>query len=367
MQPGNEMFIISKRAKCSVVLRNAASLIVALTVTRAAIAAAVPTVAEVRADFHKLLDRPKVPLAPTAKAETRGQFAWERGAFHSEANQAVPFLLVKPALQQANLPAVIVLHGTGGDKESVAGLSEALADRGMLAVAIDARYHGGRIPGGADRSEQYQDAIIGAWHEKNVAKLQHPFYFDTVYDLWRTVDYLQSRKDVDPQRIGMIGISMGGIETWMAAATDERVRAVVPAIAVQSFRWSLENEQWQGRAATIGRAHQVAASDLGEPAVNSKAVRALWNKVIPGILDEFDCPSMLRVIAPRPMLILSGEKDPNNPLGGAKLAFAAAEEAYKNAQASDRLKIDVAKGIGHAIPQEQMRMALDWLEHWLKQ
>ena len=253
---GNKAMLI--RTRFSHFFLGIAAILAAGAVShRAAMAAA--SVADIRSHFHKLVDRPKTALSPTVKTENRGQLVWERGAFHSEPGQTVPFLVVRPASVPGTLPAVIVLHGTGGDKDDVSEICEALAGRGILALAIDARYHGERVPGGADGSEQYQDAIIRAWHEKNTAKQEHPFYFDTVYDLWRTVDYLESRKDVDAQRIGMIGISMGGIETWLAAATDERVRVVVPAIAVQSFRWSLENEQWQGRAATIGRAHQVVA------------------------------------------------------------------------------------------------------------
>src|SRR5579862_2816347 len=122
----------------------------------------------------------------------------------------------------------------------------------------------------------------------------------------------------------MIGFSMGGIETWLAAAVDDRVKVAVPAIGVQSFRWSLEHERWQGRANTIKAAHEAAAKDLGEAQVNAKVCRALWSKVIPGILDQYDCPSMIRLFAPRPLLILNGENDPNCPLDGARLAFAAA-------------------------------------------
>ena len=62
------------------------------------------------------------------------------------------------------------------------------------------------------------------------------------------------------------------------------------------------------------------------------------------------------------MLILNGELDPNNPLPGAKLAFASAERAYKEANAEDRLKIVVAKGVKHAVTDEEQRTALDWFE-----
>ena len=44
----------------------------------------------------------------------------------------------------------------------------------------------------------------------------------------------------------MIGISMGGIETWLAGAVDDRVKVAVPAISVQSFRWSLDNDALAG-------------------------------------------------------------------------------------------------------------------------
>ena len=47
--------------------------------------------------------------------------------------------------------------------------------------------------------------------------------FETVADLFRTLDYLETRPDVDARRIGMIGVSMGGQETWITAALDPRV------------------------------------------------------------------------------------------------------------------------------------------------
>jgi fermentation-respiration switch protein FrsA (DUF1100 family) len=163
----------------------------------------------------------------------------------------------------------------------------------------------------------------------------------------------------------MIGFSMGGIQTWLAASVDERIKVAVPAISVQSFRWSLENNAWQGRARTIRDTHAAVAADLGEPAVNERVCRELWNKVVPGILDQFDCPSMLRLFAPRPLLIVNGETDPNCPISGAQIAFAAAEAAYQEADAEERLKIMVAADTAHKVTDEQRAAALDWLESWL--
>src|SRR5262249_6471679 len=133
-------------------------------------------------------------------------------------------------------PVVIVLHGTGGNKEGQLPLVRELAAKGFVAVAIDGRYHGERTKAGKGSAE-YQEAILRAFREQR----EHPFFFDTVWDVMRLVDYLGTRDDVDPKRIGLIGFSKGGIETYLAAAVDERIAAAVPCIGVQSFRWAMEH------------------------------------------------------------------------------------------------------------------------------
>lgn len=339
-----------------------------LLATRQAVA---PPPAEVKASFLKLLDRPRVPLDVKGdKVTSKGDLVAETLSFATEArpdggSERVPTLVVRPAEDSKRRPAVILLHGTGGNKEGMRPWLDDLARRGFVAVAIDGRYHGGRSREGRG-SVAYNAAIVRAWRAKPGEPQEHPFYYDTCWDIWRTVDYLQSRPDVDPDRIGLLGISKGGIETWLAGAVDDRIKVAVPAIAVQSFRWSLDNEKWQGRAKTIAAAHDAAAKDLGEPAVNAKVCRALWDKIIPGMLGPYDCPSMLRLFAGRPLLILGGTEDPNCPIGGARLAIASAEAAYRDAGASDRLKVMVAEGVGHTVTGDQRDAAVEWLVRWLK-
>jgi dienelactone hydrolase len=346
-------------------------LLVAPAVVRGQVPETYPPPAEVRAAFKKLLDRPVVApnVRPGDAKPLAGGLTAERFTFASErkpdgTTERVPVLLVKPTAS-GRLPAVIVLHGTGGSKDKMQDWLIDLAKRGIVGVAIDARYHGDRS-GGAKGKEAYERAITRAWRAKPGEPQEHPFYLDTVWDLWRAVDVLRDRPDVDPARIGMLGISMGGIETWLAAAADERVAVAVPAIAVQSFRWGLDHDRWQGRAKTIQRAHDAAAKDLGEPAVNARVCREVWAKVIPGMTGQFDCPSMTRLFAGRPLLILNGDQDPNCPIDGARLAFASADAAYRQANAADKLKIMVAEGVGHKVTAKQRAAALDWLVRWLK-
>jgi dienelactone hydrolase len=329
--------------------------------------------AQVRADFLKLLDRPRVPLDAKSKPDQayRGlpvehvDFATEKhpdGTF-----ERVPALVIRPeGLKPGERrPGVIVLHGTGGNKEGNRTWLERLASRGFVAIAIDGRYHGERS-GGEKGTKAYNEAVVEAWRAKPGEPQAHPFFYDTCWDIWRTIDYLQTRPDVDPERIGMYGTSKGGIETWLAAAVDERVKVAVPAIGVQSFRWSLEHGRWQARANTIKEAHEAAAKDLGEPSVNERVCRELWNKVIPGILDEFDGPSMLRLFAGRSLLILNGDHDPNCPLEGAEIAFTSAKAAFHAAGEDQHFQAIVARDTGHSVTKEQQDAAVDWFVRWLK-
>ena len=331
-----------------------------------------PTPTEAKAAFLRLLDRPKVPLDPKTKESLRdgkGLIA-ERVEFSSEKHpdgivEHVPALVVRPEVVEGKRPAVIVLHGTGGNKEGGRSWLDDLAKRGIIGIAIDGRFHGERA-GGAKGAEAYNAAIVRAWKSKPGEPQTHPLYLDTCWDVWRTVDYLQSRPDVDPDRIGLIGISKGGIETWLAASVDDRIKVAVPAISVQSFRWSLDNDQWQGRARTINDAHLAAARSLGKSKVDAEVCKALWTKIIPGMLDQFDCPNLLPLFAGRALLIINGELDPNCPIEGAEVAFESARKAFKKAKADDKLKISVAKGVGHAVTPEQRALALDWFVRWLK-
>jgi cephalosporin-C deacetylase-like acetyl esterase len=329
--------------------------------------------AEVRASFKKLLDRPRVPLdvKVCSKKRLNDGSTHEYLTFASEKKpdgtiERVPTFLKHPANAKGKLPAVIVLHGTGGSISNAGVLSfiDDLAQRNIIGIAIDARYHGDRAAG-AKGATAYNQAILKAWQTKPGEPREHPFYYDTVYDLWRLVDYLETRDDIDTKRLGMIGFSMGGIQTYLAASVDERIKVAVPAIAVQSFRWSLENDQWQGRANTIRLAHQEAAKDLGEKEINQKVCRVLWNRIVSGFLDDYDCPSMLRLFAGRPLLIVSGTMDKNCPYDGAKIAIAAAEKAYKDANVQDRLSV-IVEEVGHTVTAKQRTAALDWFEKWLK-
>jgi dienelactone hydrolase len=323
---------------------------------------------EAKKAFLKLLDRPKVPadIQTISEPKEEGEFITEHFSFASEKKadgkiERVPVLLIRPK-KEGPLPAVIVLHGTGGTKESQRSWLMDLAKRDMIGVAIDARYHGERS-GGVKGSAAYVAAITKAW--RATENQEHPFYYDTCWDLWRLLDVLESRKEIDSKRIGMIGISMGGIQTWLSAAIDDRVQVAAPLIAVQSFRWSLDNNQWQGRAKTIQATHDAAAKDLNESMVNAKVCRVLWNKVIPGILTDFDCPNLLPLFANRSLFIANGAKDPNCPFEGTKIAIQEAEKAFGSKNRKEHLKVMI-QDVAHTVTPEARKETLEFVQKWLK-
>ena len=170
-----------------------------------------------------------------------------------------------------------------------------LADRGFMAIAIDGRYHGEREGEGGSLSTAYASVILKAYRTRG----ERPFFYDTVLDVMRLIDYLETRPDVDPTRIGLGGLSKGGIETYLAAAVDPRVAAAVAERAVQGFKWALDHGAWDSRAWTFRDALEATASE-SKTQVNAAFVRQFYDRVAPGIYGEFDAPAMLPLVAPRP-------------------------------------------------------------------
>ena len=318
-----------------------------------------------RKEFIQLIDRPKTALNPFVKIDSSSDLITEKGYIYSESTEKVPFLIYKQKVKSTEKrPVVICLHGTGGTKEGMKNILAKFSSLGFIAIAIDARFHGERRENVVGKT-QYIQAIVKAWQSKDLENPTFPLYYDTVYDLSQLTEYLKTRNDVDPQRIGMMGISMGGIEAWLAASINPDIKVTVPIISVQSFKWSLEHDRWKGRVGSIQEAHDQVVKDLHQQEVNKSNIALFWNKLIPGISDRFDCPSMLPLIAPRPLLVLNTENDPNCPLPGAEIAIRAAQKEYKRLKQEDKFKADIAPKELHTFVDYQAEMMYAFFKKWL--
>jgi predicted esterase len=316
-----------------------------------------PSDAQRKQDFLKLIRKPVLPLAARVETLPRERdLAVEQFWFSSDATHQIDALAYKPANASGRLPVVILLHGTGGRKESMEPLAQEFAKAGLLAVSMDGRYHGAQY-GPENGTPLYFKAMVDAYR----TGAEHPFLFDSVWDIMRLIDYLETRPDADSSRIGLIGLSKGGMEGWLAAAVDPRIHAVVPLISVQSFRYEVEHNAWQARIGSIGPAVSAAAEAAGIAKIDAEFARRFLDRVAPGLTSEFDGPAMLPLIAPRAMLAVNGEVDPRNPLASALNCAEILRAAYAKAGKPENFDMIVEKGVAHAVTPEAMDQARTWL------
>lgn len=130
------------------------------------------------------------------------------------------------------LPAVLCVHGHWKEAKQAPQVQArciGLAKHGFFVLAVDAFGAGERGVGEA----------LGEYHgEMTAATLfptGKPLSGIQVYENMRAVDYLQSRPEVDPEKLGITGASGGGNQTMYAGAWDTRFKAIVPVCSVGTY------------------------------------------------------------------------------------------------------------------------------------
>ena len=139
-------------------------------------------------------------------------------------------------------------------------------------------------------------------------------------ELSSALDYLAARPDVDADRIGVFGISMGATFGYWLAAVEPRIACVMHLCCFADFRELIATG-----------AHDLHGIYL----------------TIPGLLDIAGNGEIAGLIAPRPQLICIGDQDPLTPPRAVDLAFAANGAAYEAAGARDRLVLHREAETGH--------------------
>lgn len=126
----------------------------------------------------------------------------------------------EPIGRAGRRPGVVVLHILGADFALSRYMAARLADRGVSALFVKLPYYGERRPaGGAKR-------FLSADLERSVTSMRQG-----VLDVRRALAWLASRPDVDPNRLGVTGISLGGIISSLAAAADPGVESAAFLLA----------------------------------------------------------------------------------------------------------------------------------------
>ncbi|REE85277.1 dienelactone hydrolase [Paenibacillus taihuensis] len=269
-----------------------------------------------------------------------GSYTRQRIQIQTYSGLFMPVYVLIPKSYRADDGAVIALHGHGYGSKDIVGLNEdgttrtgdpgyekdfavQLVERGFLTVAPE-------LFGFGDRRLAEDSDKGNSCHRLSTFLLAMGQTMSgyRVYETLRCVDYLLTRDDVDAERIGAMGISGGGLVASFAAAVDDRISAVVVS----------------------GYANTFQASILTIP--------HCVDNFVPGLSLVAEMPDLLALIAPKPMLLESGTRDPIFPEHAVRAAYEKLRGVYGLLGVEERIVLDLFEG-EHEISGKQ---ALAWLQ-----
>lgn len=302
----------------------------------------------------KVLDafayRPE-PVEPKAEIVDRvdlGDYVREKVVFSTSPLFRVPAYVLIPKQLQKPAPAIVDLHSHGGmflfGKEKVTDLGENhptmvgyhernydgrptathWVRRGYVVITIDAFMFGERrylaaddAKYGWDRS-RYTEADVTHLNQqcrgkestlvKGLTLAGHTWPGIVTWDDMRTVDYLLTRPEVDPQRIGCVGVSFGGHRTLFLAGLDERIAA----------------------ACVVGFMSTV------RPMIRSHLDTHSFVHFVPHLHRYLDLPDVVSMMAPKPLMVQQCSQDKLFPLDGMQASVEKIAAVYAKAGVPER-------------------------------
>lgn len=289
--------------------------------------------------------RPDPKLVKVTAKEDMGDYSLERFEFFNGVDMTVKGILLIPKSRSGPVPAVIGLHGHGSSMASICTEERngqflgGLARRGYVVAAIDAAFNGERVgtgPAGPNFDK-------GAYpQELSLFKL----YLWQGRCLWGMmlreeqclIDYLQSRPEVDAQRIGCTGMSMGCTRSWWLAAIDDRIQAMA------------------GVACFTRYTELIAHGNLRSHGIYY---------FVPGVYRHFDTEAIMALIAPRPHLELSGDQDGGAPTEGVLVLEKKLDAIYRLYGKPENFRSVIYKDTAHEYLPEMRDEVTAWFEKHL--
>lgn len=282
-------------------------------------------------------DKEKVPLDVRYADEVKApRYVRKKLTYAAEKGDRVPAWLLVPVGLKAKAPAVLCLHQTvpiGKDEPVGLGKREELeyarhlAERGYVTLAPDYPSFG-EYPYDFAKSKFPSGSMKAIWN--NI----------------RAVDLLASLPEVDADRIGVIGHSLGGHNAMFTAAFDPRLKAVVSNCGFTSFpKYYGGNLKGWTSARYMPR---IAAVYQNKP------------ERMP-----FDFPEVVASFAPRAFLASSPLRDDNFEVSGVKDCIAAGRPVYELLGAKERLQANYPD-CGHSFPEDARKVAYEFLDRWVK-
>lgn len=281
----------------------------------------------------------RTPLQPVVTGTIeRDDFRVEKLYFQSRPGLYVTANLYLPPKVDSPAPAILYVCGHGKVKEGNISFGNKthyqhhgawFARHGFVCLTIDT-VQLGEIEGvhhGTYKLNQWWWNALG--------------YTPAGVEAWngiRAIDYLESRPEVDRERIGVTGRSGGGAYSWWIAALDDRVKVAVPVAGITD----LENHVVDG------------------------AVEGHCDCMFQVNTYRWDFPQVAALVAPRPLLISNTDKDSIFPLEGVVRIHEKVRRIYRLYGTGKNLGLQITEG-PHADTQELHLHAFRWFNRFLKQ
>ena len=262
--------------------------------------------------------------------EEKEKYIREKWIIQSEKDCYVPLYLLIPKGIKEKAPAILCCHGHNDfAKDNVAGVTynraerenvikeanynygEQMAERGFITICPDWRSFGERVG--------YSNPFPGR-DKCNVHFIQHLILGETllganIFDGMQVIDFLITRKEVDKNRIGCMGLSFGGTMATYMALLDERIKAAdIICYATSTEHYAINRPNFCG------------------------------SQLVPYLYQYADVGDVIAAIAPNPLLIESGATDTCFYLHSARKAHKTVKKAYQIAEAENNLWIEIFPG-----------------------
>jgi len=330
-------------------------------------------------------DPPKASLNPATISRTdMGGYIREEVEFNVSALSRISGTLLIPKQGKAPFPAVVALHDHGGyyyhgreklldtpdepeilrafKEELYEGVSWAteIVKEGYVVLIIDAFYFGERRVDYDSLSDEIKalygdplkglekdsEAYIKAFNEmsqkyeailiKHILTAGATWAGIMAHDDRVSVDYLLTRPEVDPKRIGCAGLSLGGYRAALLAGTDPRISCAVVTGWMPSYQSLLHSHL---------RDHT-------------------YMVYIPGLLRHMEFPDILSTFAPNPLFVQQCRKDSLYPEAGMQEAADRLEAVYQKAGTPERFQY-AFYDCPHCFGQKMQKEAFAWLREHL--
>jgi dienelactone hydrolase len=324
---------------------------------------------------------PLAPLDPQViEVVDKGDYVREKVTFSSALGMRVPAYVLTPKGLTQPAPGIVALHDHGGyyvhGKEKLVevereplhltlykrngyggrSFASELARRGYVVIVIDALYWGERrldfqhMPEASvkemQRRARNKTGVPGVNEVHSLLEELTMRHITAAGATWLgiinhddrvSVDYLLSRPEVDPTRIGCVGLSMGGTRTDWLFGTDPRVKAAVSIGWGTDWRWLMP-------------AHVGSHS---------------WAQYVPGLTGWFELSDVMAMGMPGALMVQQCAQDELFPLDGMQKTCERLDALYSKAGLSDRFACRFYD-VPHQFNAHMQEEAFVWLDRWLK-